>query len=148
MSKKHVFLSYCHDNRKDVAQLRDELVAVGEPVWWDQEILGGQDWKHEIRKAMKEAYAVVVCLSKESEARLKSGIYPELADAVQAYRQYAPGSVFLIPVRLSSCSIPDVEISDTKTLGSLQVIDLFPPSKRHDGLQNLIQSLQSAAEHP
>ena len=148
MSKKHVFLSYCRDNQKAVAQLRSELSADGEQVWWDQEILGGQDWKLEIRRAMKDAFAVVVCLSQETEARLKSGIYPELADAVQAYRQYAPGSVFLIPVRLSNCSIPDVEISNAKTLDSLQVIDLFPPPKWRDGLQRLIQSLQNAAEHP
>ncbi len=148
MAKKHVFLSYCHDNRSDVARLHDELLAAGEPVWWDQDILPGQDWKHEIRKAMKEAYAVVACFSKETDARLKSGMYPELLDAVQAYREYAPGSVFLIPVRLSNCTIPEIEISDTKTLASLQYVDLFPPSKRSDGLQRLITSLQNAPEHP
>lgn len=148
MPKKHVFLSYCRDNQTEAAQLYGELLSAGEQVWWDQKILGGQDWNHEIRKAMKEAYAVVVCLSQETEARLKSGIYPELSDAIKVYREYRPGSIFLIPVRLSSCSIPDVEISDTKSLDSLQVIDLFPSSKRQDGVQKLIQSLKNSAEHP
>jgi TIR domain len=148
MAKKHVFLSYCRDNQKDVSQLRDDLMAAGEQVWWDLDILGGQDWKQQIRKAMKEAYAVLVCFSKETDARPKSGIFPELLDAIKAYREYAPGSVFLIPVRLSNCSIPDVEISDTKTLDSLQFIDLFPPTKRKSGLAQLIRSLQSAPEHP
>jgi len=146
--KEHVFLSHCHDNQKDVAKLRDDLVAAGEPVWWNRDILGGQDWKTEIRKAMKAAYAVVVCFSREIEARAKSGIFPEVRDAIDAYREYTPGSVFLIPVRLCECSIPDIAISDTETLDSLQYIDLFPPSSRDDGLNLLVKSLQNATEHP
>lgn len=138
VGKKHVFLSYCHDDSKEVSQLREDLIAAGEKVWWDREILGGQDWQREIRKAMKEAYAVIACFSTQTDARSESGIFPELFDAIKAYRQYTPGSIFLIPVRLSECSIPDVEISDTKTLDSLQYIDLFPPSKRNDGFQRLI----------
>jgi hypothetical protein len=148
VAKQHVFVSYCHDNSREVSPLRDDLVAAGERVWWDQEILGGQDWKREIRKAMEEAYAVVACFSKETDARQKSGIFPELLDAIEAYREYAPGSIFLIPVRLSQCSIPDVEISATQTLDRLQYIDLFPPSRRKDGLERLIKSLQEAPEHP
>ena len=49
MSKTHVFLSYCRDNKAEVQRLHDELVVAGEPVWWDQDILPGQDWKTEIR---------------------------------------------------------------------------------------------------
>ena len=65
---KHVFLSYCRDNKDQVSPLRDALVAAGEPVWWDQEILPGQDWKMEIRKAMRNSYAVILCLSEETAA--------------------------------------------------------------------------------
>src|SRR5689334_9700214 len=106
MKKKHVFLSYCRDNMDQVARLRGDLSAAGESVWWDQDIQPGQDWKLEIRQAMKDAYAVVLCFSKESQARNRSGIYPEALDAISAYREYAPGSIFLIPVRLSECEIP------------------------------------------
>ncbi|MEM9266593.1 MAG: toll/interleukin-1 receptor domain-containing protein [Cyanobacteria bacterium P01_F01_bin.13] len=126
MAKKHVFLSYCRDNANEVNRLHGELLAAGEPVWWDQDILPGQDWKLEIRKAMKDAYAVLLCLSKETGERTTSGIYPEALDAIKVYRNYAPGSIFLIPVRLSECDIPMIEIDDTRTLSRLQRVDLFP----------------------
>ena len=88
MSKQHLFLSYCRDNANQVHRLHDELIAAGEQVWWDQEILLGQDWKLEIRKAMRDAYAVVLCLSAETVGRIISGIYPEILDAIAAYREY------------------------------------------------------------
>ena len=148
MSKKHIFLSYCRDNATEVARLRNDLIAAGESVWWDQDIKGGQDWKFEIRNAMKNAYAVVLCLSAESEKRSASGIYPEALDAVSAYREYAPGSIFLIPVRLSDCEIPPIELDGTRTLDRLQLIDLFPAGKYAVGLQKLVQAIGDAPNHP
>ena len=148
MSKKHVFLSYCHDNTSNVEQLRDDLVAAGEEVWWDQDILPGHDWKLAIDQAMKDAYAVVLCLSNEAQARTTSGIYPEAANAVGALREYAPGGIFLIPVRLSDCTIPPVEIDATRRLDRLQFVDLFPVAKRAANLKKLITAIQAAPNHP
>jgi len=148
VAKKHVFLSYCHDNATEVTKLRDDLMAAGEAVWWDQDILPGEDWKLAIRQAMKDSYAVVLCLSKETEARATSGIFPEVLDAIAAYREYAPGGIFLIPVRLSKYKIPPFEIDGTRTLDRLQYVDLFPAAKWNAGLQRLIQSLQKTPHHP
>lgn len=148
VSKKYVFLSYGRDNKAEVAKLHSELIAAGEAVWWDQDILPGQDWKLEIRKAMRNAYAVVLCLSQETAARTTSGIYPEALDAIAAYREYSPGSTFLIPVRLSDCEVPPIEIDGTRTLDRLQFVDLFPLSERTDGLTRLVRSLQAAPHHP
>jgi hypothetical protein len=145
---KHVFLSYAHENRAEVRHLRDELLAAGEAVWWDQDIRGGDDWKQKIRKAMRESYAIIVCFSKETEARSESGIYPEVLDAIETYRNYTPGGSFLIPVRLSESEIPLVEIDATRTLDRLQIIDLFPPANRADGLQLLVESLRDSPRHP
>ncbi|MEO0739777.1 MAG: TIR domain-containing protein, partial [Cyanobacteria bacterium J06649_12] len=148
MAKKHVFLSYCRDNADEVRRFYSELIAAGETVWWDQNILPGQDWKLEIRKAMRDAYAVVLCLSAETADRITTGIYPEVLDAIRAYRTYAPGSVFLIPVRLSQCELPFIEIDDTRTLDRLQAVDLFPDANRGPGLQTLLKALQAAPNHP
>ncbi len=148
MPKKHVFISYCRDNENEVAKLRDDLIAAGEPVWWDKDILGGRDWDLEIRKAMRDSYAVVLCLSKESEDRATCGIFPEARDAIAAYRKCKPGSVFLIPVRMSDCEIPLFKIDDVQMLDDLQYIDLFPSSKYTEGLKRLVESLQKAPERP
>jgi len=123
-------------------------MEAGQAVWWDQEILPGQDWKHAIRAAMEESYAVVLCLSKELTTRVQSGVYPEVADAIAIERQHAPEKVFLIPVRLSECEIPDVEIDSTRTLRRLQGVDLFPDSRRAEGFKHLLRALQNASQGP
>lgn len=148
MDKEHVFISYCHDNFEEVKRLRQELLAADEKVWWDEEVLGGESWKRAVRRAMKRCYAVVLCLSKEVEARDSSGVYPELLDAIEVYRQLRPGSVFIIPVRLSECQIPDVEINATQTLDELEYVDLFPDSYRDEGLRRLLASIRSAPLRP
>lgn len=43
MAKKHIFLSYCRDNQIEAKRLRDDLIAAGEYVWWDQDLLPGQN---------------------------------------------------------------------------------------------------------
>jgi len=148
MPKKHVFLSYCHDNDTEVTQLRNDLIAAGEQIWWDKDILPGQDWKQEIRKAMRNAYTVVLCLSKELTTRVASGVYPEVLDAIAAYREYSPGGIFLIPIKLSECEVPLIEIDGTRTLDRLQFVDLHPPAKRASGLQQLVKSLKVASSRP
>jgi hypothetical protein len=91
---EHVFLSYCRDSDTAVRQLYDELTAAGHAVWRDQEsVLPGMDWKHEIRRAIRGAYAVVICFSQEIAARHRSGIYPEALLAIKEYCLMPPGSI-------------------------------------------------------
>lgn len=145
-AQPHVFLSYCRDNLETVRELHAELRGRGLKVWWDQEILPGQDWKMTIRQAMRKAYAVVLCFSKEVQDRTHSGVYPEVLDAIAVYRQIAPGRIFLVPVKLSNCDIPLIEIDDTRTLDRLQYVDLFPDVRCQKGLERLTQALAEAAK--
>lgn len=142
MKQGHVFLSYCHDNTAQVQQLHDELMLRGMEVWWDKNIKPGQDWKFEISKALREARAVILCLSAEAVGREKSGLFPEALDAIGKYREYQPGSIYIIPVRLSKCAIPMIAIDGTRTLDALQYIDLFPESVWQDSIDNICQALK------
>jgi len=144
ISEKHVFVSYCHDDKEEVARLIEDLENADVAVWWDENILGGQDWKESIRAAMKNACAVVACLSPELEERHRSGAYPEIRNAIAIFRQCAPGHSFIFPVRLGDCEIPPIEIDDTRTLDRLQYVDLFPESKRAQGIRKLLKSLETA----
>lgn len=146
--KKYIFLSYCHDNESEVNMLRKDLIDAGEKVWWDKDIKPGQDWRLEIRNAVKNSYAYVLCLSQESQLRTTAGIYPEALDAISVFREYTPGSIFVIPVRLSNCEIPSIQIDSFRTLDSIEYVDLFPENKRADELERLINSIQSAPNHP
>lgn len=141
-NKHHVFLSYCHDDFEEVSKLRQSLLAAGESVWWDKEILPGADWKLAIRTAMKGSYAVVLCVSDALNERQTSGLFPEALDAIGMYREFAPDGRFIIPVRLSDCEVPAIEIDSVRTLDRLQYIDLFPDSKWSEGFQALAAALK------
>jgi TIR domain/Cyclic nucleotide-binding domain len=145
--KKQLFLSYSHKNTQGAERLRNELISNGHAVWWDKHIVPGQDWKFEIKKAIKDSYALICCLSAESQAGNKSGIYPEIQHAIEIYREYAPGSIFIIPVRLSECEIPPIEIDATRTLDRIQYVDLFPETDRIHGINNLLKALKISIDN-
>ena len=145
---KHIFISYCHENKPQVRKLRDDLIAAGEIVWWDEDITPGRDWEIKINQAMEDAYAVIACVSDESEGRYENGMYPELSDAIGRYRRFAPGSLFLFPVRLSNCKIPLIRIDATRTLNSIQRLDLFPDSEWPYAVAKLVKALKEAPAHP
>ncbi len=148
MPTPQVFLSYSHKNDTEAKELRETLLASGFDVWWDKMILPGQDWKFEIRKAMKRCGAVLLCLSTEAATGSTSGIYPEALDAIAVYREHKPGEIFLIPVRFSDYEIPPFEIDGSRTLDRLQHVDLFPPEKREDGVKRLLEALRKALKIP
>lgn len=54
------------------------------------------------------------------------------------------GSIYLIPVRLSECQIPPIELTPTRTLQDLHYEDIFPPDHRPAALDRLLQSLAAA----
>jgi tetratricopeptide (TPR) repeat protein len=143
-----VFLSYCRDDIAEVSYLRKELVAEGFEVWWDNDLLPGQDWKYEIRQAMKESDAVIICLSARSVDRTRSYARSEILEAIAAYRQRRPGEIFLIPVRLSQCEIPSIEIDDTRTLDRLHCVDLFPANRWEGGIRKVVESIRSGSPAP
>jgi hypothetical protein len=50
MGTEHVFSSYCHHDREVVTQLGDDLVRAGVSVWWDGDLVAGEDRLFEIRQ--------------------------------------------------------------------------------------------------
>ena len=142
MDAREIFLSYSRVNKKEAAHLREDLLAAGFQVWWDQDILPGHDWKFEVRNAMRHSKVVLWCYSSKAVERTTSGIYPEVLDAISIYRKYKPGEIFLIPVRFSECTIPPIEIDGTRTLDQIEYVDLFPPDMRNDGLERLTGTLE------
>jgi TIR domain len=144
-SSGYVFLSYCRDDFAPVSRLRRALETEGHPVWWDDKIKGGEDWKASVRAAMRGAYAVIICFSSKTAARYSSGIYSELNDAIEIFADLPPHSIFLIPVLLSTCELPDVRLAPNTDLRDIQTVKLFGRGRR-EGLRKLMESLQAARE--
>ncbi len=129
-----VFLCHAHADRDPVRGLYTRLTQDGVDAWLDKaKLLPGQDWELEIRKAVREADLVVVCLSKQfNQAGFRQ---KEVRLALDTAMEKPEGEIFIIPARLEECD----------TLESLRRwhwVDLF----EDDGYEKLTQSLSLRAE--
>ncbi len=124
---KHVFISYVHEDSRQIDELQAYLESAGIRVWRDvSDLWPGQDWRARIRLAITDnAIAFIACFSPASLAREVSYQNEELTLAIDELRLRDPSRSWLLPVRLAECEIPDREIGSGRTLNSLQRIDLF-----------------------
>jgi len=137
----HIFLSYDPADRETVGRLRSELMDAGYDVWWDQDILPGQYHHDEISRALKNASAVLACFSDQAQLQ-NSRFYQEIRAAIQVYRGKPPGSIFLIPIRISNARVPDIPIDSYRDISDLNALDLFPGSHWDNGIKKLIYALE------
>lgn len=105
--KLRIFLCHSSDDKPAVRNLYRALRSDGFFPWLDEEtLLPGQDWHYEIRMAVRNSDAVIVCLSKTSIS--KSGfIQKEIKYALDIAEEQPPGTIFVIPLKLEECEIPE-----------------------------------------
>lgn len=61
-----VFISYSHSNRDLARAIADRLTAAGASVWWDRELLAGQDFDAMILRELTAAACVIVIWTENS----------------------------------------------------------------------------------
>ena len=129
-----VFLCHAHADRDAVRALYTRLTNDGVDAWLDKEkLLGGQNWKMEIRTAVEEADVVIVCHSKEFN---KEGFRQrEVKWALDVAMEKPEGEIFIIPVRLEECEV-------IKSLREWHWVDLF----EKDGYDILAKALKLRSE--
>lgn len=116
--KLKVFLCHSKDDKAKVRKLYRRLVTDGFDTWLDEEkLMPGQDWDLEIRKAVRNSDTVVVCLSNSSTTK-EGYIQKEIRFSLDVADEKPEGTIFLIPVRLESCSVPN-------RISRFQWVDLF-----------------------
>jgi hypothetical protein len=132
-----IFLLHARQDEKPVRRLYRRLLREGADVWLDQEkLLPGQDWAFEIRKAIHRSDVALVCLSKQFNQH--GGFrHEELRLALEKAASLSDGTIFLIPVRLEPCELPE-------TLCRWQCLDLF----KADGYKRLIHVLRDWTMNP
>ncbi|MBI3165705.1 MAG: toll/interleukin-1 receptor domain-containing protein [Chloroflexi bacterium] len=125
-----VFLCHAHADRDAVRALYTRLTNDGVDAWLDKEkLLPGQDWELEIKKAVREADVVVVCLSKQfNQAGFRQ---KEVRLALDTAMEKPEGEIFVIPARLEECD-------NLESLRKWHWVDLF----ESDGYIKLMQALQ------
>ena len=61
-----VLLSYAHEDRPVSAAIAEELRKLGVDVWWDHDLLGGDDFRQRISEMLVRASATIVIWSHRS----------------------------------------------------------------------------------
>jgi len=102
-----VFLCYATGDKSLVRDLYARLRTDKIHPWLDEEeLVPGQDWELEILRAVRAADIVVVCLSKGSVT--KAGfVQKEIKLALDVADMQPEGTIFLVPVRLEECDVPE-----------------------------------------
>jgi TIR domain len=126
------FLCHSSSDKPTVRNLYRRLRADGISPWLDEEeILPGQFWETEIRKAIRSCDVVLVCLSKTSISKV-GYVQKEIRYVLEVADEQPEGTIFLIPVRLEPCDVPD-------RFKPLQWVDLFDTTV---GYERLMRSLR------
>jgi hypothetical protein len=131
LNKPRIFLCHASEDKPRVAELYHKLKAAGYNPWLDKEdLLPGQDWRHEIEKIIHDPYNIVlVCLSCNSITK-RGTVQREIKRALDVLEEMPEDTIYLIPARLEDCRVPD-QLSDYHR------VDLFEP----DGFDKLTRAL-------
>jgi hypothetical protein len=133
-----VFLCHGSEDKYFVRTVYDKLEKDGFNPWLDErDIFGGQDWDLEIKRAVRSSDAILVFLSNTSVS--KSGyVQKEIKLALDVADEKPEGSIFIIPVKLNDCIIPD-------RLSRWHWID-FGKADWYDRIKQALNELQSGGD--
>jgi hypothetical protein len=133
-----VFLVHATEDKEQVRILHKRLTKAGARPWLDEiDLLPGQDWQLEIASVLAGADFVIACLSQNSVA--KSGfVQRELREALTMQGRKPAGAVYLIPVLLDGCEVPDLRIPELGIhMRNIQWLDL----RTEDAYPRLLRSI-------
>ena len=104
---RRIFLCYAKEDFEKVEKLYESLKERGHVPWMDKKnLLPGQNWENEIRKAIQGADLFIACMSRQSVSK-RGFVQKEVQFALDVLGEIPHGQIFLIPVRLEPCKIPD-----------------------------------------
>jgi len=129
----HIFLSYAPEDTPAVQNLYQRLKSDGLRPWMEEEdLLPGEDRQYVVGKKIREASACVVCLSTKAVGA--AGIlHKDMKAALDVADEQPEGTIFVIPVKLDSCEVPD-------RLRHLHPVNLFEDEER--GYELLARALR------
>lgn len=129
-----VFICHSKGDKIFVRSLYERLLSIGCDPWFDEvKLLPGQKWEQEIPKAVKEAHVVIICLSKGAINK-RGYIQKEIRLALDVADEVPDGDIFIIPLKIESCDLPE-------RLSKYQWTEIY-----NDGYDKLINSLVMQAK--
>ena len=134
---------YLSCSSHDIAAAREyyqKLRAAGwiQPWLEEEDLLPGQDSRLEIEKAVRAADVVLIFLSSRSVSQ-EGNLQRELKLALDVADEKPEGMVFVIPIRLDDCSLP-------QRLRTWKPVDAFPADRKDWAYGRVLASLRLRAE--
>jgi hypothetical protein len=132
-----IFLCYAREDIVAVKAVYQKLSDAGYYPWMDKkDLLPGQKWRIETPKALKAARFVIIFFSKQSVSK-EGYVQREFKLALDTLEEKPEGKVYIIPVRLDDCQVPE-------SFGHIHYCDLF----EKDGLELVLKTIKSQLEEP
>jgi EAL domain-containing protein (putative c-di-GMP-specific phosphodiesterase class I) len=113
-----IFLSYVRQDKEKVEELYRRLFSAGFKPWMDKEdVIAGQQWRFTIEKAIHESDFFLACLSEHSVSK-RGFLQREIRKALEVWQEKLPDDIYLIPVLLEKCEVPE-------SLADFQWVEIF-----------------------
>jgi hypothetical protein len=104
-----IFLAHASEDKQRVRDIYSKLEARGFEPWLDElDLLPGQNWQVEILKAIRDSDVFVTCLSRLAVSK-QGYVQREFRSALNVYAAKPPGSIYLRPLQLDDCAVPDFQ---------------------------------------
>ena len=134
MSKPiQIFLCYASEDKPKVIEVYHFLKQQGFMPWLDKEdLLPGQRWDQEIPKALKASDFILIFFSQNSVSK-RGYVQREFKLALDVLEEIPEGQIFVIPVRLDACAIPE-------RFHLLHYCDLF----EEGGLDKVVRAIRAS----
>ncbi len=130
-----VFLCYAPADKTQVEGIYQKLQDVGLHPWMEsKDILGGEVRETVIRQTIRKSDFLLVFLTDHA-VNQAGPFHKAVKQALEVWQEKPDGHIYLIPVRLEDCTIPE-------SLHPFQAIDMF----EDDGWERLMRSLQEGIE--
>ncbi len=128
-----IFISYAREDFDYANRLYIDLKNGELNPWLDkEELLPGQNWDKEIKKAVKKCRFFLPMFSSRSVEK-RGYVQREFRLGIDTLEEIPEDQIFIIPIRIDDCQIPFEKLS------KIQYQDLFPDWNR--GLQRIIKSI-------
>ena len=112
------FLCHASEDKPRVCELYEKLRRDGFEPWLDErDLKPGEEWALAIPDAVRASDVVLVCISSGSISK-EGYLQKEIRCVLDAADEKPEGAIFVIPVRLEECAIP-------QRLSRWQWVDLF-----------------------
>jgi TIR domain len=94
---RRIFICYAKEDHALAEEMYEAFAQRGHSPWMDKrQLLPGQDWEREIRRAILEADFFIACLSPKSVTK-RGYVQREVRYALDVLGQIPPGEIYLIP---------------------------------------------------